>query len=110
MKVITSQGYRACEIVEAKKDVLAGRTSIDLVVWETGLQDLDGEDVCILSDGHHTYEAAQELGLKINYIVENHPEGLTGEDLLDVAWMDEDYHYLESGLLVWQITRPGTPA
>lgn len=101
MKVITSQGYRDYEIVEAKKEALAGSTAIDLVVWATGLQDLDGEDVSILSDGHHTYEAARELGLKINYIVESHPDGLTGEDLLEAAWMDEDYHYLESGSPVW---------
>lgn len=101
MKVITSQGYRDYEIIETKKEALAGNTTVDLVVWATDLQDLNGEDICFLSDGHHTYEAARELGLKINYIVESHPEGLTGKDLLEAAWADENYHYLESGLLVW---------
>lgn len=101
MKVITSQGYRNDEIVEAKKEALTGVSSVNLIVWVTELDDLNGEAVCILSDGHHTYEAAKEMGLKINFIETEHPDGLIGEDLLEAAWMDEDYHYLESGLPVW---------
>lgn len=101
MKVITSQSYIDDEIVEHKKELLVGVKSVDLIVWTTGLQDDDGNDLCILSDGHHTYEAAKELGLEINFIETEHPEGVTGEQLLNIAWMDSDYRYLDTGILVW---------
>lgn len=101
MKVITSQSYLDPEIVEAKKEQLAGVSSVDLIVWTTNLQDLDGEDVCILSDGHHTYAAATEMGIEVNFVAEDHPEGIDGEALLDAAWMDGEYHYLGSSVTVW---------
>lgn len=101
MKVITSQGYIDYDIVESKKDMLDGVSSIDLTVWTTGIQDENGEDLCILSDGHHTYEAAMELGITVNFCEVEHPEGLTGDDLLEAAWMDSDYHYLGSEISVW---------
>lgn len=101
MKVITSQGYINESIVESKKEMISGKTSVDLVVWTTGMQDDDGEDLCILSDGHHTYQAAVELGLEVNFIEAEHPEGLTGDALLEAAWMDSDYCYLGTNITVW---------
>lgn len=101
MKVITSQSYIDYDIVESKKDMLEGVSSITLTVWTTGLQDENGEDLCILSDGHHTYEAAMELGIEIHFAEDEHPEGLTGEALLEAAWMDSDYHYLGTEISVW---------
>lgn len=101
MKVITSQSYIDYDIVEEKIKALDGVTSIDLVVWTTGMQDLNGEDVCILSDGHHTFEAARQIGIEINFVEEYHPEGLTGEELLEQAWMDSEYHYLGTEENVW---------
>lgn len=101
MKVITSQGYIDDAIVESKKELLAGAASVDLVVWTTGIQNDNGDELCVLSDGHHTYEAAKELGLEINFVETEHPEGITGEQLLDVAWMDSDWHYLDTKKLVW---------
>lgn len=101
MKVITSQSYIDPEIVEAKKAQLAGAESVDLIVWTTNLTDLDGEEVCILSDGHHTYAAACELGIEVNFCETEHPEGIDGETLLDAAWMDGEYHYLGSNVTVW---------
>lgn len=101
MKVITSQSYINDEIVEEKMEQLQGITSIELPVWATGLQGLNGEDVCILADGHHTYEAAKELGIEINFVEQEHPEGLTGEQLLEAAYMDSDYRYLGTTITVW---------
>lgn len=101
MKVITSQSYINYGIVEDKKAALARNSEITLTVWTTGLRDEDGEDLCILSDGHHTYEAAVELGIEVNFDEVDHPEGLTGDALLEQAWMDSDYRYLGTTLLVW---------
>lgn len=101
MKVITSQEYINYDIVEDKKAALVGESEISLTVWTTGLQDEDGEDLCILSDGHHTYQAAVELGISVIFDEVYHPEGLTGESLLEQAWMDSDYHYIDTGVSVW---------
>lgn len=101
MKVITSQGYINEDIVESKKEMLSGETSIELVVWTTGMQDDNGEALCVLSDGHHTYEAAVELGVDVIFTETEHPEGLTGEALLEATWMDSDYHYLDTKENVW---------
>lgn len=101
MKVITSQSYIDYDIVEIKKAMLEDVSSIDLTVWITGIQDENGEDLCILSDGHHTYEAAMELGATVNFCETEHPEGLAGEDLLNAAWMDSDYRYLGTEIAVW---------
>lgn len=101
MKVITSQSYINEDIVKEKKAMLEGIESIELVVWTTGIQDFNGEDVFILADGHHTYTAAVELGIDVNFVEEEHPEGVTGEALLDIAWMDSDYCYLGTTCTVW---------
>lgn len=101
MKVITSQSYINNEIVEQKIAEIAGIEFVELPVWITDLQDDEGDDLCILADGHHTYEAATELGLEVRFIEQDHPEGLTGEALLEAAWMDGDYHYLGTEISVW---------
>ena len=67
----------------------------------TGLTDEDGNELCILADGHHTYEAATELGIEVRFAEQDHPEGLTGEALLEAAWMDSEYRYLGTEINVW---------
>ena len=101
MKVITSQSYIDDEIVERKMSELSGKNSVSLTVWTTGLKDDEADELCVLADGHHTYEAAMELGLEIQFEECEHPEGLMGEDLLQAAWMDGDYHYLGTEIDVW---------
>lgn len=101
MKVITSQSYINWDIVEEKIENLSGTEYVELPVWTTGIQDDDGEDLCILADGHHTYEAAKELGIEIRFDEMDHPEGLRGEELLEAAWMDSDYRYLDNDITVW---------
>lgn len=101
MKVITSQSYINYDIVDEKIAALDGTTEITLTVWTTGLVDENGEELCILSDGHHTYEAAMELGVEVSFDEVEHPEGLTGDKLLEAAWMDSDYHYLGTEINVW---------
>ena len=101
MKVITSQSYINYDIVKEKIEALKNAEYVELPVWTTGLQDDDGEDLCILADGHHTYEAAVELGIELRFAETEHPDGLTGERLLEGAWMDDDYHYLGTTMTVW---------
>lgn len=101
MRVITSQHYRDENIIQNKIEQLQNKTKVTLTVWETGMQNELGQDLYILADGHHTYEAARELGLDIEFEIEKHPEGLVGEELLEVAWMDGDYRYLDNNDTVW---------
>ena len=101
MKVITSQSYINNEIVNHKIDQLSGKEFVELPVWTTGLTDEDGNELCILADCHHTYESATELGIEVRFAEQDHPEGLTGEALLEAAWMDSEYRYLGTEINVW---------
>ena len=96
MKVISSQHYINAEIVEEKIRALsAAETSeITLTCWDAG--EIDGEELVVLADGHHAYEAAKELGITVQFEITRHPEHLIGETLLEVAWMDGDWYYIET--------------
>ena len=101
MKVITSQLYIDYDVVDQKIAQISGREFVELPVWTTGLKDEEGNELSILADGHHTYEAATELGIEVRFVEQDHPEGLTGEALLEAAWMDSDYRYLGTEINVW---------
>lgn len=49
-----------------------------------------------MMDGHHTYQAAKELGLEISFDVTDDPEGLDGDDLLMAYYGDRDYYDVEA--------------
>ncbi len=101
MRVITSQHYRDEDIVQSKIEQLQNETKVTLTVWDTEMKNEQGQELYILADGHHTYEAAVRLGLEVEFEIEKHPEGLVGEELLEVAWMDGDYRYLDDNSTVW---------
>jgi len=101
MRVITSQHYRDEDIVQSKIEQLQNETKVTLTVWETEMKNEQGQELYILADGHHTYDAAVRLGLEVEFEIEKHPEGLVGEELLEVAWMDGDYRYLDDNSTVW---------
>ena len=96
MKVISSQRYLDEGKVQEKIKELRGQESITLTTWETGI-----EDLYVLGDGHHTLAAAKELGIEIHFEEGEHPEGLTGEELLEQAWIDSDWYYIDTGKDVW---------
>ncbi|ODA41936.1 hypothetical protein DSBG_1206 [Desulfosporosinus sp. BG] len=47
-------------------------------------------------------EAAIKLGIPVIYKCIDHPEGLTGEDLLEQSWKDGDWYYIATGDFVWR--------
>lgn len=96
-RIISSQRYINETIFTEKLAALVenGTTSITLEAW-----DVDGE-IAVLFNGHHTLEAARELGIAVEFTVVSHPEGLTGDNLLEQAWMDSDWYDVETGKLVW---------
>ena len=92
MKVISSQRYIDSKIYEAKLAELADVTRLELPVW-----DVKAYDCAILFDGNHRYAAAQDLGIEVSFVVTNHPEGISGDNLLEQAWMDSDWYDVETG-------------
>ncbi len=98
MKVISSQRYLdENKVAEKVNELKAGRVEIlELEVWEVGF-----EDLYILKNGHHRLAAAKELGIKVEFVEGSHPEGLTGENLLEQSWIDSDWYYIETGENVW---------
>jgi hypothetical protein len=68
MKIITTQKYRNWELVEQKRQQMEKDhiQSITLEVYQ-----MDIEDYFVLPDNHHTYEAAKQLNLTINYKILN---------------------------------------
>lgn len=105
MKIITSQSFRDDEIVERKKQELieSGTKEVILPVVNIYMDDL-----YILVDGHHTFTAARELGLKISFEeVEDETtyyqdvEDRNTDAILEAHYMDSDYRYLKDDTLVF---------
>ncbi|MBP8125645.1 MAG: hypothetical protein KAZ26_23560 [Caldilineaceae bacterium] len=96
--IISSQRYLDNAIVTAKMGELAGETSVTLSVYDV---EVDGETMQVLFDGHHTYTAAQELGIEVKFETVRHPEDLTGIDLLEASWNDSDWYDIETEINVW---------
>ena len=104
MIVISHQDYRNTERVEAKRRALAASntTEVTLPCWPVG--PYEGEDdLYVLADGHHTLAAALDLGLRVRWDVVAHPEGLTGQRLLDDADATDgaDWRDVITGQPVW---------
>lgn len=100
-QVISSQQYLDKEIVKVKMQELAGQEVLELAVWATGIADDNGQELFILCDGHHRLCAAEMLGIPVVYESVEHPEGLTGETLLEATWNDSDWYYIATNYLVW---------
>lgn len=98
MKYISGQHYVDWEIVERKMEALKGKDKVIIPFYLAGIvEDDDGgsDEYAVQADGHHTLAAARELGLEIEYEVTNHPEGLTGMQLLE-KMQDADYYYVDT--------------
>ena len=91
--IISSQRYIDNNILNAKIAQIEAEqpAEITLTAW-----DVDGE-YAVLSVGHHTYEADTQCGIPVRFDIVSHPEGLSGDNLLEQAWMDSDWYILETG-------------
>ena len=90
--IISSQRYINNEILNQKIKMMEDQRPecVFLETWETGF------DAEILFDGTHTFTAATQLGIPVKFHAIPHPEGLTGADLLEQAWMDSDWYDVET--------------
>lgn len=101
MKVISSQRYINYDIVDDKIEEIKDQESITLPIINAGMEDLDGNDLYILTDGHHRKEAAEELGIEVLYEEVKNDYDLTGDDLLIACYNDSDWYYVDNGITVW---------
>lgn len=93
MKIISSQHYIDSNIVDEKEKALkiSEATKVTITCLYAGY--VDGEETAVVWDGHHTIAAAKRLGLDIEFDVVADPEGLIGEDLLNIRQYDGDYYF-----------------
>lgn len=101
MKVISSQHYIDYEIVDKKIAEMQGTEKVVLPIVDAEMKDEDGNDLYVLIDGHHRKEAAEELGIEIEYEEVENPYNVTGELLLETCYMDGDWYYVDNGATVW---------
>jgi len=94
MTIISSQHYINQDIVERKMTEIKDREYVLIPCSYVGI--IDGVEYAMQNDGHHTLAAARELGLEIRFSVDDDPEGLTGEELLESRYMDGDYYDVET--------------
>lgn len=101
MKIISSQRYIDYDLVEAKADEIKDLDYVTLPIINAEMQDLDGNSLYILTDGHHRKAAAEELEIEIRYEEVPNDHNLIGEELLNECYGDSDWYYIENGNLVW---------
>lgn len=101
MKIISSQRFIDYSIVDEKIEEIKDCVSITLPIINAEMTDLNGEDLFILTDGHHRKEAAEELGIEVNYEEVANDHYVTGVELLNQCYCDSDWYYVENGKLVW---------
>lgn len=94
MKIISSQHFIDYEIVEEKMDELKGVETIEVPCSYVGF--IDGTEYAMQNDKHHTLAAARELGIPVEFVISDDPEGLTGLNLLDQRYMDGDWYNVET--------------
>lgn len=112
MKVMSSQHFRDCEIINDKIEELqeSGTTKIIIPVINAHVEDLEGNTMFIAIDKHHTMSAAIELGIEIEFEEVEDPicsDGYSGEEICRAWYMDGDWYYIDTeeedgiGELVW---------
>lgn len=93
MTIISSQQYLNWDIVDQKLALLKDASSVTIPCYYVGY--IDGIEYAMVADGHHRIAAARELGIEITYDIDDDPEHLTGEELLNTRWMGDDYYLVD---------------
>ena len=94
MMIVSSQHHIDWSIVEEKMESLAGAEYVEIPCWYIG--EVNGTEMAIQSDKHHTMAAARELGIEIRYIMMDEPEGLSGTEALESHYNDGDWYDVET--------------
>jgi hypothetical protein len=96
--VMSSQRFLDDEIVEEKKDeiIAEGIQEITCPVTKAHLQDLEGNELYILTDKHHTLAAARELNLPIIFeeVENDFTESTDGEEICAEYFMGDSWFYV----------------
>lgn len=92
--IVSSQHYINWDIVEEKMEELSGRDCVTIPCWDIG--EVDGIEMAIQADGHHTLAAARELGIEVKFEIIDEPEHLTGETALNAHYNDGDWYNVET--------------
>lgn len=102
VKIISSQHFLDDEIVQSKVD------AADFVVTLSPAFEVDGVVVQVVLDGHHSFAAAQRVGVAPEYEVAtvqtNDAINLIEADpltFLEAVWVDGDYYDVITGGDVW---------
>lgn len=96
--VMSSQRFLDEEIVEEKIEYLKANDikKITCPVTKAYLKDLDGNDLYILTNMHHTLAAARELGIEVDFeeVENDFTESTNGEDICAEYYMGDHWYYI----------------
>jgi uncharacterized protein (DUF1015 family) len=100
MTIISSQAYIDMDIVSSKMEALKKSNATKVIIPCSYVGIIEDEEFAIVIDGHHTMQAAKEIGLEVEFEIKDDSEGLTGEQLLQARYIDCDYYRVESSDVV----------
>ena len=96
--VMSSQRFLDDEIVEEKKEeiIAEGIQEITCPVTKAHLQDLEGNELYILTDKHHTLAAARELSIPVKFeeVENDFTESTNGEEICAEYFMGDSWFYI----------------
>lgn len=96
MIIISSQRYLNDDIVTAKLNAKDFDVLLNRIV-------VDGQEFCVVIDGHHSLEAARIAGVEPQWVINDADLGCESvEDWLTERYMDDDWYDVQTGQLVWQ--------
>ena len=95
MRYISSQHFLDEAVVKEKMTQLKESNVESVEIPCTYVGFIDGEEYSIVVDHHYTLAAARALGINAAFVVDDDPEGLTNEAVLEARWIDGDYYDIE---------------
>ena len=99
MTVVSSQQFIDWDIVAEKREMLENNEVeyVEIPVLEAEYQDMEGNDLFIMIDKHHTLQAAKELGIEIIFdVVANDDGNAKGYLLFEEQWQDTNWYYVST--------------